>query len=41
MWLPTRIFRTDFDDEDRLNKGNMISDTSKPKEMTVFLDVAI
>ena len=31
------------DDEDRLNKGNIIrvSDKSKPKEMTVFLDAAI
>jgi hypothetical protein len=39
MWLSTRTDHTD--DEDRFHKGNIISDKSKQKEMTMLLDAAI
>jgi hypothetical protein len=39
MRLSTRIDHTD--EEDRLHKGNIISDKNNQKEMTVFLDAAI
>jgi len=42
MWLSTRIYHTDSDDDDdRLDEGSIISDKSNPKEMTTFLDAAI
>jgi hypothetical protein len=42
MWLSTRIYHTDSDEVDRLKKkGNIISDKSKPKEMTMFLGAAL
>jgi len=41
MWFSTRIYHTDSDDESRLKKGNKISDKSKSKEMTLFLDTAL